>query len=83
MDALFQSAADVVGKDATGILLTGMGADGAKGLLSMARAGALTIAQDEATCAVFGMPRAAIALGAASIVAPIDQIARHTFSKVA
>ncbi|MBF5091433.1 chemotaxis-specific protein-glutamate methyltransferase CheB [Novosphingobium sp. NBM11] len=83
VDALFQSAADVVGKDATGILLTGMGADGAKGLLSMARAGALTIAQDEATCAVFGMPRAAIALGAASIVAPIDQIARHTFSKVA
>lgn len=83
VDALFQSAADVVGKDAIGILLTGMGADGAKGLLSMARAGALTIAQDEATCAVFGMPRAAIALGAASIVAPIDQIARHTFSKVA
>jgi two-component system chemotaxis response regulator CheB len=56
VDALFQSAADVVGKDAIGILLTGMGADGAKGLLSMARAGALTIAQDEATCAVFGMP---------------------------
>ncbi|GAO55242.1 chemotaxis-specific protein-glutamate methyltransferase CheB [Novosphingobium sp. MD-1] len=83
VDALFQSAADVVGKDAIGILLTGMGADGAKGLLSMARAGALTIAQDEATCAVFGMPRAAIALGAASIVAPIDQIARHTFSKAA
>jgi two-component system chemotaxis response regulator CheB len=83
VDALFQSAADVVGKDAIGILLTGMGADGAKGLLSMARTGALTIAQDEATCAVFGMPRAAIALGAASIVAPIDQIARHTFSKVA
>jgi two-component system chemotaxis response regulator CheB len=56
VDALFQSAADVVGKDAIGILLTGMGADGAKGLLAMARAGALTIAQDEATCAVFGMP---------------------------
>lgn len=83
VDALFQSAAEMVGKDAVGILLTGMGSDGASGLLAMARAGALTIAQDEATCAVFGMPRAAIALGAASIVAPIDQIARHTFSKAA
>lgn len=83
VDALFQSAAEIAGKDAVGILLTGMGSDGASGLLAMARAGALTIAQDEATCAVFGMPRAAIALGAASIVAPIDQIARHTFSKAA
>lgn len=83
VDALFQSAAEIAGKDAVGILLTGMGSDGASGLLAMARAGALTIAQDETTCAVFGMPRAAIALGAASIVAPIDQIARHTFSKAA
>ena len=83
VDALFLSAAEMVGKDAVGILLTGMGADGASGLLAMARAGALTIAQDEATCAVFGMPRAAIALGAAGIIAPIDQIARHTFSKAA
>ncbi|KAJ8136042.1 hypothetical protein OY671_010745, partial [Metschnikowia pulcherrima] len=59
VDASFQSAADVVGKDAIGISSTGMGADGAQGSSSMARTGASTIAQDEATCAVFGMPRAA------------------------
>ncbi|MDE1915776.1 MAG: chemotaxis response regulator protein-glutamate methylesterase [Sphingomonadales bacterium] len=76
VDALFHSAAHVVGADAVGILLTGMGADGAKGLLAMAQAGAHTIAQDEATCTVFGMPRVAISLGAANVVAPIDRIAR-------
>lgn len=76
VDALFHSAAQTVGADAVGILLTGMGADGAKGLLAMAQAGAHTIAQDEATCTVFGMPRVAISLGAANVVAPIDRIAR-------
>jgi two-component system chemotaxis response regulator CheB len=75
VDALFHSVAQNVGTDAVGILLTGMGADGAKGLLSMARAGAHTIAQDEATCTVFGMPRVAISLGAANVVAPLDRIA--------
>jgi hypothetical protein len=60
-----------------GILLTGMGSDGAEGLLALARAGARTIAQDEATCTVFGMPRAAIALGAASVGAPLGTIARE------
>lgn len=80
VDALFQSAAHVVGADAIGILLTGMGADGANGLLAMARAGAHTIAQDEASCTVFGMPRVAISLGAAQVVAPLGRIAQHAFS---
>lgn len=83
VDVLFHSVAETVGARAVGILLTGMGADGAQGLLAMARKGAHTIAQDEATCTVFGMPRAAINLGAAAIVAPLGAIARHAFSKAA
>lgn len=83
VDVLFASVAEVVGAPAVGILLTGMGADGAQGLLAMAQKGARTIAQDEATCTVFGMPRAAINLGAARIVAPLGAIARHAFSKAA
>lgn len=83
VDALFESVARVCGNRAVGILLTGMGADGAQGLLAMQNAGAFTIAQDEATCTVFGMPRAAISLGAASVVAPIGRIAHHTFRKAA
>lgn len=75
VDALFHSVAQTVGAPAVGILLTGMGADGARGLLAMARAGAHTIAQDEATCTVFGMPRVAISLGAATVVAPLSRIA--------
>jgi two-component system chemotaxis response regulator CheB len=73
----------VIGAQAVGILLTGMGSDGAEGLLALARSGARTIAQDEATCTVFGMPRAAIALGAAGVIAPLGTIARHAFSKAA
>lgn len=83
VDVLFGSVAALVGPRAVGILLTGMGADGAQGLLAMAKKGARTIAQDEATCTVFGMPRAAISLGAARIIAPLDAIARHAFSKAA
>lgn len=83
VDALFASVAQVVGPDAVGILLTGMGRDGAQGLLAMAEAGAHTIAQDESTCTVFGMPRAAITLGAARVVAPINRIARHALNKAA
>lgn len=75
VDVLFHSVAQRVGAGAAGILLTGMGADGAEGLLAMARAGAPTIAQDEASCTVFGMPRAAIALGAARAVLPLQGIA--------
>jgi two-component system chemotaxis response regulator CheB len=83
VDALFHSVAQFVGPNAVGILLTGMGQDGAKGLLAMSQAGAHTIAQDEATCTVFGMPRAAISLGAARVVAPINSIARHALNKAA
>lgn len=83
VDALFHSVAETVGRRAVGVLLTGMGSDGAKGLLAMAESGAQTIAQDEATCTVFGMPRAAISLGAAGIVAPIDRIAQHVLRQAA
>lgn len=83
VDVLFLSVAEVVGARAVGILLTGMGADGAQGLLAMARKGAHTIAQDEATCTVFGMPRAAISLGAAKVISPLGSIARQLFSKAA
>ena len=81
VDRLFQSTAETVGGKALGILLTGMGEDGARGLLAMAQTGAATIAQDEASCVVFGMPRAAIALGAAQEVLPLDQIAGRIFTR--
>lgn len=76
VDVLFQSAADAAGADAIGVILTGMGKDGAQGLLAMRGKGAFTIAQDEASSIVFGMPKEAIELGAAEIVAPLSQIAR-------
>jgi two-component system chemotaxis response regulator CheB len=75
VDVLFSSAARTLGGAAAGVLLTGMGRDGAQGLLAMRNAGALTIAQDEASSVVFGMPRAAIEIGAASKVLPADLIA--------
>lgn len=81
VDRLFQSTAETIGSKALGILLTGMGEDGARGLLAMAQAGAATIAQDEASCVVFGMPRAAIALGAAQEVLPLEQIAGRLFAR--
>lgn len=74
VDVLFQSVAAAAGKNAVGVLLTGMGADGAKGLLEMKQAGAVTIAQSEATCVVFGMPKEAIKLGAADRVVDLDKI---------
>jgi len=83
VDVLFKSVADCVGPLAVGVLLTGMGTDGAQGLLALSRAGAHTIAQDEATCTVFGMPRAAISLGAAEVVAPISRIAQHVLRQAA
>jgi two-component system chemotaxis response regulator CheB len=74
-DYLFRSAARHLGAATIGVLLTGMGRDGAVGLAELRRAGALTIAQDEQTCVVFGMPREAIALGAAAYVLPPSGIA--------
>ncbi len=75
VDVLFDSRAREVGARAVGVVLTGMGADGAKGLLNLRRRGARTVVQDEATSVVFGMPKEAIALGAAEAVLPLDRIA--------
>lgn len=75
VDVLFLSVAKAAGHNAAGALLTGMGADGAKGLLAMKEAGAHTIAQNEATCVVYGMPREAVRLGAAGEILPLDRIA--------
>lgn len=75
VDVLFNSAAKYVGKNCIGIILTGMGADGAKGLKVLKDAGARTVAQDEATCVVFGMPKVAIELGGAEFISPLDAIA--------
>lgn len=75
VDVLFHSVAAAAGSNALGVLLTGMGEDGADGLLAMQQAGAHTIAQDEASCIVFGMPRAAILRGAAKQVVPLAGMA--------
>jgi len=75
VDVLFSSVAEAAGKRAVGVLLTGMGSDGAQGLLQMRRAGARTIAQDEATCVVYGMPREAVELGAAARILPLNSVA--------
>jgi two-component system chemotaxis response regulator CheB len=72
VDVLFHSCARVCGSNAIGVILTGMGDDGAQGLFAMRQAGARTLAQDEASCVVFGMPREAIALGAAEEVVALE-----------
>jgi two-component system chemotaxis response regulator CheB len=74
VDVLFDSVAEVLGRSAIGVILTGMGADGAKGLLKMRQAGARTVAQDKDSCVVFGMPRAAIELGAAEEIKPLHEV---------
>lgn len=75
VDVLFKTMAECAGADALGIIMTGMGDDGARGLLAMHQAGARTLAQDEASCVVFGMPKEAIKLGAADAVIPLDRVA--------
>ncbi|MCP4644250.1 MAG: chemotaxis response regulator protein-glutamate methylesterase, partial [bacterium] len=75
VDVLFKSVARYAGKNAVGVMLTGMGADGSKGMKEMHDAGAQNIAQDEATCVVFGMPKEAIACGAVDHVESLDHVA--------
>jgi len=74
VDVLFHSVSRYAGRNAVGVILTGMGHDGAEGLLAMRQAGAATLAQDEASCVVFGMPKEAIALGAAEKIASLELI---------
>jgi two-component system chemotaxis response regulator CheB len=76
VDVLFRSAARYAGKNAVGVIMTGMGDDGAKGMAEMKEAGAYTIGQDEASCVVFGMPKEAIKLGAVDRVVGLEGIAR-------
>ena len=82
VDVLFKSTAKYAGANAIGVILTGMGADGAEGLLEMKNAGAGTIAQDEKSCVVFGMPREAIRLGGVDKVVSIDQVASEIIKMV-
>ena len=82
VEVLFESAARVVGQNALGIMLTGMGADGAKAMRTMREAGSYNVCQDEATCVVFGMPREAIAHGAANEVLPLGKIAGHVIERL-
>jgi two-component system chemotaxis response regulator CheB len=82
IDVMFHSAAKQAGGKAVGVLLTGMGRDGADGLLAMRRAGAHTVVQDEATCVVYGMPKAAVQLGAAAQILPLDRIADAVHSSL-
>jgi two-component system chemotaxis response regulator CheB len=80
VDVLFQSVAKAAGPNAIGVIMTGMGSDGAEGLFAMHHAGAVTIAQDEASCIVFGMPKEAIERGAVNQVAPLSHIPKLILS---
>ena len=82
VEVLFESAARVVGRNAFGVMLTGMGADGARAMRAMRDAGSWNICQDEASCVVFGMPREAIAQGAAEEVLPLAQIAPRLIERL-
>jgi two-component system chemotaxis response regulator CheB len=82
VDVLFKSTAKYAGSNSIGVILTGMGSDGAEGLLEMKQAGARTIAQDEKTCVVFGMPKEAIKIGAADKVVPLGQVAQEILRMV-
>lgn len=82
VEVLFRSAAQCVGANATGVMLTGMGRDGAVGMLEMRQAGAHNFAQDEATCVVYGMPRAAVEIAAAHESVPIQDMARCVLARV-
>lgn len=83
VDVLFSSCARQLGKNVVGVILTGMGADGAKGMLEMKQADAFNIAQDESTCVVFGMPKEAIHLNAVNQVLPLDDIPEALMKRLA
>ncbi|MCQ3925177.1 MAG: hypothetical protein DPW12_13490 [Rhodocyclaceae bacterium] len=82
VDVLFRSAAAAVGRHAIGVILTGMGKDGAAGMLALKRAGAWTIAQDQASCVVYGMPREAVALRAVDEVLPLSEIGARLMTRL-
>ena len=82
VDVLFQSVAMNTGQNAVGVLLTGMGSDGAKGMLEMCQSGAHTIVQDEDTCIVFGMPKEAINLGGVKEILPLDRMAEAILKRI-
>lgn len=82
VDVLFRSVANCAGPNAVGIIMTGMGDDGARGLLEMKQAGSYTIAQDESSCVVFGMPKAAININAASTVVSLNEICRLSWQRL-
>ena len=82
VDVIFESASKTIGKNAIGIILTGMGSDGAKGLLKMHEKGSFTIGQDEESCVVYGMPKVAYQLGGVSEQHPLDKIAQRTLDKL-
>jgi two-component system chemotaxis response regulator CheB len=82
VDVLFSSCAETAGPNAVAVIMTGMGDDGARGMLAMRKAGARTLAQDEASCVVFGMPKAAIDMGGAERVLPLSQLADATLHLV-
>jgi len=79
---LFKAAARVLGSNAIGVMLTGMGKDGAAAMLEMKRAGAYNLAQDEQSSVVFGMPRAAIELGAVDEIVPLERMAERVLARV-
>jgi two-component system chemotaxis response regulator CheB len=82
VEVLFRSVAQNAGKNVIGVMLTGMGKDGAIGMLEMRQAGAFNFAQDEATCVVYGMPREAVAVGAVDEIVPIYDMAKKVLQKV-
>ena len=82
VDVMFNSVAKCAGRNAVGVIFTGMGKDGAAGLLEMKRAGAYTIAQDEESCIVYGMPQEAVKVGAVDKVLPLNRIPAEIINQV-
>jgi two-component system, chemotaxis family, protein-glutamate methylesterase/glutaminase len=83
VEVLFKSVAALAGPNAIGVMLTGMGGDGARAMLEMKQAGSYNLAQDEASCVVFGMPKEAIACGAVDDVLPLAKIAPRVLERLA